>query len=88
MAVASKLIHQYWHTRIVTQGGGHATGYVGKLNATNFVDAAVAGLEAGEFLITPTAQSLDMFRAKAADIDGFHANLRERLRDAGALHGS
>ena len=38
-------------------------------------------------MIVPQPMSLDMFRAKAADFDGFYATLRDRLKGAGALHG-
>lgn len=57
------------------------------LTVDQVVDSAVEGLEAGSFLITPMPMALDMFRAKANDIDAFHNNMRTRLSDSGAKFG-
>jgi len=43
------------------------------------VDAAVDGIEAGRFMITPAPNSIEMFQAKAADYDGFLSQMQERL---------
>ncbi len=47
------------------------------------VDAAVAGIAEGRFLITPSPMSLEMFRAKATDYDAFLAQLQQRVAAAG-----
>ena len=44
------------------------------------VDSVVEGLNDGTFIIAPTPQPMEMFRAKAADWDGFIGNLQERLQ--------
>lgn len=49
------------------------------------VDATIKGIEAGQFLITPAPNAVDMFQAKAADYDGFITQMQQRLaamRDA------
>lgn len=45
------------------------------------VDAAIAGITAGEFLITPAPVALDMLRAKAQDYDGFLSQLQQRVAE-------
>lgn len=46
---------------------------------SNVVDAVVAGIEAGTFLITPGPKPLEMFQSKAQDWDGFIATMQERI---------
>lgn len=50
------------------------------LSVDAVVDAIVAGLEAGTFIIAPNEQPMKMFQAKAADYDGFLANLQQRIQ--------
>ena len=43
------------------------------------VDAAIAGITAGEFLIAPAPVAIDMLRAKAENYDGFLSNVQQRV---------
>lgn len=49
------------------------------LSVEEVVDHAVAGIEAGTFLICPTPSSLDMFRNKAQDYEGFLEAMQARV---------
>lgn len=44
------------------------------------VDAVVAGLDAGTFIIAPGPKPIEMFRAKANDWDGFIGNLQQAVQ--------
>ena len=50
------------------------------LSVDDVVDAIVAGLEAGTFIIAPNEQPMAMFQAKANDWDGFLGNLQQRVQ--------
>lgn len=43
------------------------------------VDAAIAGIVAGDFLIAPAPVAVDMLRAKAQDYDGFLGQIQQRV---------
>jgi len=61
---------------------------VAPLTVDQVIDATVAGLEAGDFMITPSPDTGPMFQAKAADWNGFFDNLRTRLAGVDKVFGT
>lgn len=49
------------------------------MSVDTVVDSAMAGITAGQFLITPAPIAVDMLQAKAQNYDGFLAQLQQRV---------